>query len=92
MSVRNHSALVVILAVRALTGHLPFTPKGYSRRESKVLIAKSMVELLGQLSGTAWAGRLETQTQSVSELAAVDAGSNRITQGKCYHSSFAELV
>ena len=35
-------------------------------------------------------GRLETQ--SVSELAAVAAGSDRIAQGKCYHSCFTELV
>ena len=37
--------------------HLAITPKGYSRRQSKVLTAKSMAKLLGPRSGTAWAGR-----------------------------------
>ena len=37
--------------------HLAITPKGFSRRQSKVLTAKSMVKLLGQRSSTAWAGR-----------------------------------
>ena len=32
------------------------SPEGYSRRQSKILTAKSMAELLGQHSGTAWAG------------------------------------
>ena len=33
------------------------TPKGYSKRQSKVLTAKSMTGLLGQLSYTAWTGQ-----------------------------------
>ena len=37
--------------------HLAINPKGYSRRQSKVLTAKSMAKLLGARSGTAWAGR-----------------------------------
>ena len=37
-------------------GHLAITPEGYSRRQSKDLTAKSMAKLLGQRSGTAWAG------------------------------------
>ena len=36
--------------------HLAINPKGYSRRQSKVLTAKSMAKLLGGRSGTAWAG------------------------------------
>ena len=36
---------------------MAITPEGYSRRQSKVLTAKSMAELLGQRSCTAWAGR-----------------------------------
>ena len=37
-------------------GHLAITPKGYSRRQSKGLTAKSMAKLLGPRSSTAWAG------------------------------------
>ena len=35
---------------------MEITPEGYSRRKSKVLTAKSMAELFGARSGTAWAG------------------------------------
>ena len=35
-------------------GHLAITPAGYSRRQSKVLTAKSIAELSGQSSGTTW--------------------------------------
>ena len=38
-------------------GHLAITLEGYSRRQSKVLTAKSTAKLLGPRSGTAWAGR-----------------------------------
>ena len=38
------------------TCHLAITPKGYSRRQLKVLAAKSMAKLLGPRSGIAWAG------------------------------------
>ena len=37
--------------------HLAITPNDYSRRKSKDLTAKSMAELLGTHSGTAWAGQ-----------------------------------
>ena len=37
--------------------HLTITPEGYSRTISKILTAKSISELLGQRSGTAWSGR-----------------------------------
>ena len=47
----------VWVKVWAPAGHLAITPEGYSRRQSKVLTAKSMAKLLGQRSGTAWAGR-----------------------------------
>ena len=63
-------------------GHLAITPEGYSRRQSKDLTAKSMAKLLGQHSGTAWAGRTGEHEHSLagcfrlrnSELAAVAAG------------------
>ena len=42
----------VRVQVWAPAGHLAITPKGYSKRESKVLTQKSM----GPRSGTAWAG------------------------------------
>ena len=51
----------------------------FSIRQSKVLTAKSMTELLGPRSGTAWAGRTdEIKTQGVSESAAVAAGRDRL--------------
>ena len=36
--------------------HFEITPEGYSRRQSKVLTAKSMAKLWGPRSGRAWAG------------------------------------
>ena len=47
----------VWVQVWALAGHLAITPESYSRRQSKVLTAKSMAKLFGPCSGTAWAGR-----------------------------------
>ena len=47
----------VWVQVRAPACHLAITPEGYSRRQSKDLTAKSIAELLGPRSGTAWAGR-----------------------------------
>ena len=55
-------------------GHLAITPKGYSRRQSKDLTAKSMAKLVGPRSGTAWAG--------VSKLAAQAPGLDLHTWGK----------
>ena len=42
--------------VLAPVNHLAITPEGCSRRHSKVLTAKSLAKLLGQLSSTALAG------------------------------------
>ena len=50
--------VLVCVQDRAPSGHLAITPKGFSKRQSKVLTAKSMVELLGQRSGTAQFGRV----------------------------------
>ena len=41
---------------QAPAGHLAITAKGQSRRQSKVLTAKSMAKLLGPSSSNAWAG------------------------------------
>ena len=40
--------------VLAPVNHLAITPEGCSRRHSKVLTAKSLAKLLGQLSSTLW--------------------------------------
>ena len=40
--------------VRAPASHLAITPEGYSRRQLKVLTAKSIAKLLGPRSRTAW--------------------------------------
>ena len=72
--------------VRAAACHLAITPEGYSRRELKVLTAKSMAELLRARFGTAWAGRTDeikhrafsSQRQSLRAA----TGSLRKT---CYH-------
>ena len=48
--------LEVWVQVWAPAGHPEITPEGYSRRQSKVLTAKSIAKLLEQRSGTAWAG------------------------------------
>ena len=48
----------VWVQVQAPAGHLAIPPKGYSRRELKILTAKSMAELLEQRSSPAWAGRM----------------------------------
>ena len=47
----------VWVQVQAPACHLAITPEGYSRRQSKVLTAKSIAELLGPRSGTARAGQ-----------------------------------
>ena len=75
----------VWVQVRAPAGHLAITPEGYSRRQSKVLTAKSMAQLLplgvalrhslGGLDGRA-------NTQGVSESAAIAAGRDRLAWGK----------
>ena len=44
----------VWVQVQTLASHLAITPEGYSRRQSKVLTSKSIAELLGPRSGTAW--------------------------------------
>ena len=46
-------------------GHLAITPEGYSRRQSKDLIAISMAKLLGPRSGTGWAGRTDKHKHRV---------------------------
>ena len=43
----------VWVQVWAPAGHLAIIPEDYSRRQSKVLTAKSMAKVLGQRSGTA---------------------------------------
>ena len=47
----------VWVQVLAPACHLAITPEGYSTRQSKVVTAKSIAELEGHSSGTAWAGR-----------------------------------
>ena len=68
----------MIVQVQASACHLAITPEGYSRGQSKVLTEKSKSKLLGPCSGTAWAGQTGTQTQGVSESAAVAAGRDRL--------------
>ena len=73
----------VWIQVRAPVCYLAIAPKGYSRRQSKVLTAKSTSVRLWPRSGTAWAGQTgEHKTQSVSDLAAVAAGSDWLAWGK----------
>ena len=45
----------VWVQVQAPAANFAITPEGYSRRQSKILAAKSMAKLLKQHSGTAWA-------------------------------------
>ena len=67
----------VWVQVRAPAGQLAFkfTPEGYSRKQSKVLTAKSTAKLLGRAQ--AQLGRLDcrAQAQGVFESAAVASGS-----------------
>ena len=48
------SRVLFWVQVQAPAGHMAI--KGYSRRQTTVLTTKSMAKLLGQRSGTAWAG------------------------------------
>ena len=63
------SRVQVWVKVRAHASHLgddlAITPEGYSWRQSKVLTAKSMGELLGPRSSNAWAGRTREHKHKV---------------------------
>ena len=72
--------------------HLAIIPEGYSRRQSKVLTAKSMAKLLGPCSCTAWAGWTHEHKHRVFpsrwQLLRAATGLRKT----CYHSWGTDLV
>ena len=76
--------------VQAPACHLAITPKGCLRRQSKVLTAKSMAQLLGQRSCNAWAGLTGKHKHRVfpSWLQLLLAGLRKT----CYHSCYTDSV
>ena len=64
----------VWVQVRASACHLAITPEGYSRRQSKVLTAKSRPRCGGALRHSLGGSDGQAQTQGICKLAAVAAG------------------
>ena len=81
----NHVQVLALACVLAITS------KGCSRRQSKFLTAKSMAELLGQLSGTSFAGQTgnSKHTAFTSWWQSLLAATAHLRK-KCCHSCYTD--